>query len=165
MTASPINRMLPGSLAERRSVKLAVFARLPALWQTLGRALRPALLYSKRALVDLEIDDLLRSNPAQLCEALERALHDPGAPSDRSLLAVHLACGKRARRPAAGEPGRQQGGRHPRRVGDGRVEPAGVGGQVLAPGGPPAPPRRATPARPCPRPRRRSDARSTRVRP
>ena len=27
------------------------------------------------------------------------------------------------------EPGRQQGGRHPRRVGDGRVEPAGVGGQ------------------------------------
>ncbi len=31
--------------------------------------------------------------------------------------------------PVRGEPGRQQGGRHPRRVGDGRVEPAGVGGQ------------------------------------
>ena len=33
----------------------------------------------------------------------------------------------------ASEPGRQQGGRYPRHVGDGRVEPAGVGGQVLAP--------------------------------
>ena len=51
----------------------------------------------------------LRTNPAQLLEALERALHDPGLRQTGPLLAVHLARGERARQPAAGEPGRQQG--------------------------------------------------------
>ncbi len=78
----------------------------------------------------------LRAKPAQLLEALERALHDPGLRQPGPLLAVHLARGERARQSAVGEPGCQQGGRDPRRVGDGRVEPAGVGGQVLAPGSP-----------------------------
>ena len=81
--------------------------------------------------------DRFRSNPAQLLEALDRALHDPGLRQTGPLLAVHLARGERARQP--GEPGRQQGGRHPRRVGDGRVEPAGVGGQVTRTRRPPAP--------------------------
>src|SRR5713101_5525797 len=39
----------------------------------------------------------LRANPAQLFEALERALHDPGLRQPGPLLAVHLARGERAR--------------------------------------------------------------------
>ncbi len=39
----------------------------------------------------------LRANPAQLLEAFERALHDPGLRQPRPLLAVHLARGERAR--------------------------------------------------------------------
>jgi len=42
----------------------------------------------------------LRANPAQLLEALERALHDPGLRQPGPLLAVHLARGERARQPA-----------------------------------------------------------------
>ena len=37
--------------------------------------------------------DRLRANPAQLFEALERALHDPGLRQPGPLLAVHLARG------------------------------------------------------------------------
>jgi hypothetical protein len=84
--------------------------------------------------------DRLRANPAQLFEALERARNDLGLRKPGPLLAVHLALGERARQPAAGEPGRPQGGRHPHRVGDGRVEPGGVGGE------PPAPPGWSPPA-------------------
>ena len=47
--------------------------------------------------------DRLRANPAQLLEALERALHDPGLRQTGPLLAVHLARGERARQLAAGE--------------------------------------------------------------
>ena len=71
----------------------------------------------------------LRANRAQRFETLERALNDSALRQAGPLLAVHLARGERARQPATGEPGRQQGGRHRRRVGDGRIEPAGVGGQ------------------------------------
>jgi hypothetical protein len=41
----------------------------------------------------------LRANPAQLLEALERALNDPGLRQPGPLLVVHLARGQRARPP------------------------------------------------------------------
>ena len=53
---------------------------------------------------------------AELRRRRERALHDPGLRQAGPLLAVHLARGERARQPAVGESGRQQGGRHLRRV-------------------------------------------------
>src|SRR6266545_6134298 len=43
--------------------------------------------------------DRLRANPAQLFQALERALHDPGLRQPGPLLAVHLARSERARQP------------------------------------------------------------------
>ena len=46
----------------------------------------------------------LRANPAQLFQALERALHDPGLRQPGPLLAVHLARGERACQPAVGGP-------------------------------------------------------------
>src|SRR6266542_5121274 len=53
--------------------------------------------------------DRLRANPAQLLEALERALHDPGLRQPGPLLAVHLARGELARQLAVSEPGCEQG--------------------------------------------------------
>ena len=73
----------------------------------------------------------LRPNQAELFETLQRPLDAPALRQPGPLIAVHLARGERARQTAAGEPGRQQGGRHPRCVGDGRIEPAGVGRQEL----------------------------------
>ena len=45
--------------------------------------------------------DRLRSNPAQLFAALERALNDPGLRQAGPRIAVHLARGERARQLAA----------------------------------------------------------------
>jgi len=57
--------------------------------------------------------------------------NDPGLRQPGPLLAVHLARGERARQSAVGESGRQQGGRYPHRVGDGRVKPASVSAAEL----------------------------------
>ncbi len=69
----------------------------------------------------------LRANPA-LGGTRARPARDPGLRQTGPLLAVHPA---RAVNGLASRPpesrGRQQGGRHPRRVGDGRIESAGVG--------------------------------------